>query len=472
MLRERYRTQEVDKNLSYRDRYALLKKAFPQAPPITAFIKDTLPFFTKGGQQELVLAHALALKREWSQEFWKRKTDRLNITDEERKDFQVVVIPPNHQKNGDKDFSKKFYADLKNHQLGKYPVAKLIRGERYSQDSFEGPHNIKHFRRAKSIYIVASPLSKGDFADIKFVAQQYLMNGAKEVILVSPFMADQREDKNIAKSKEGKPIKYNGRIIKMMAWMGSLSPFINKIINFEPHSSAAQAIAALYGIPFAPISYEEELVGKISDRLRKTKKRDFDPSKWKVVRPDIGRNLVATRLEERFGIEGVHLSQVRNSDNLVKKANELSEELKKKLIGTNVILYDDEAGTFGTLKNVVKKLVPAKVKSINIFLGHARLQQGWIRNLNWIMEKCRKNNIKLKVYITDSRVPVGSLSRFMAKEKNKGLINMVSIAKKVRNAIEANVAGVDFASETNFKGVNYERAYLQFAKSESKFAGD
>lgn len=462
MVKERKINQEIQLNQPYRERYELLKKGVPswiKIPPFEAFIKNSLPYQLKRGQKEVVYTHALALKREWSKIFWENKTKKLGLTESERKDFQVVVIPPSRQKNGDKDFSKKFYADLKINKLGKYPVAKYIRGKRYSGDPYESRYAIENFKSAKSVYIVASPLSKGDFADIKFVAEQYLMNGAKEVILVAPFIADQRDDKNVKKTKQGEPFEYNGRIIKIKAWMQSLNPFISKIITFETHSSATQAFAALAGIPLAPISYEEELIGQISHQL---KKKNFDPTKWKVVRPDLGRNLVAANIEQFFGIEGVNIDQVRDSDTLAKKAGTLSEELKRKLKGTNIILYDDEAGTFGTIKNVAKQLIPAEVKSIDIFLGHARLQQGWTANLKWIIEKCRKNNISLKIYVTDSRVPVGSLRHFMDKYPN--VIKILSVAKKTRNVIEANVKGVDFWTETNFKGINYEKGLLQYVK--------
>lgn len=455
---------------SYQARYELLKKGIPswvKIPPFHAFIEETLPYQLKSGQREVVYAHSLALRREWSGKFWNKKTEELGLTEAERKDFQVVVIPPSRDKNGDKDFTKKFYADFKNNRLGKYPVAKFIRGMRYSGDPNERRYDIENFRSAKSIYIVSSPLSKEDFADIKLVAGQYLMNGAKEVILIAPFMADQRDDKNVKKTKPGEPFEYNGRIIKIRQWMQSLGPLISKIITFETHSSAIQAFAALAGIPLAPISYEEELIGQISHRLRN---KNFDPTNWKVVRPDIGRNLVATRIEEHFGIEGVHINQVRDSDTLVKEAIALSEELKQKLKGTNVILYDDEAGTFGTIKNVAKKLIAAEVKSINIFLGHARLQQRWTANIKWIIEKCRKKNISLKVYVTNSRMPVGGLKDFM--NQYPGVIKIVSVAKKTRNVIEANVEGVDFWTETNFKGINYERGLLQYSKNDGQKDGD
>lgn len=456
--------QEIQLNQPYRERYGLLKNGIPswiKIPPFKAFVKETLPYQLKKGQKEVVFARSLALDREWSKNFWSKKTEQLNLTEAERKDFQVVVIPPSRLKNGDKDFTKKFYADLENHQLGKYPVAKYIRGKKYSGDSYERGYHIENFRSAKSVYIVASPLSKNDISDIKLAAGQYLMNGAKEVILVMPFMADQRDDKNIKKTKHGEPFEYNGRIIKIRQWMQSFGPLVSKIITFETHSSAPQALAALAGIPLAPISYEEELIGQIGHRLNN---KNFDPTQWKVVRPDIGRNLVASRIEERFKIEGVHINQVRDSDTLIKKAYILPEEIKQKLKGTNVILYDDEAGTFGTIKNVAKQLIQADVKSINIFLGHARLQQRWSANLKWIMKKCRDKNIVLNIYVTDSRVPIGGLKDFM--NQYPGVIKIISVAKKTRNVIEANVKGVNFWTETNFKGINYERGLLQYIKSD------
>ena len=450
--------QETD----YYKGYSALKKTYPlnrNFPGYFDFDRKTLPFKDKTGN--LVFPRALSLKRRHGENIWNKATRRL--TDEERQDFQIVIIPNRHEHDGDKDFSKKFQASLSESPLGKNPVAAFKRRMQYYEDPHEGERRVVGMVNVKSVYIVASPLDEQDFDEIRFIANQYLSNGALEVNLISPFLAYEREDKNIAKrSDPNQPPEYNARIIKIQSEMRSLGSVINRIATFEPHSSATHAFAALSGIALAPLSMEEELIGQISERI-KTEGSD----KWVVVRPDEGRNIVATRIEERFGLDGVHLSQIRISSNLRKSVELLQEDEKKRLKGRNVILYDDEGGSLGTIKNVViKHLLPSDVESINIFLAHARLQEGkpedhngWEDNLKAMIEAAKKHvpPIKLKIYTTDSRIPVGKLKKFMLEHQD--LIEIISVVDKTRRVIGAMVAGINFWRDKN--GTDWEAAVLQ-----------
>ncbi len=455
-------SERIHTELGYYRGYQALKATYPLTrnfPSYINFDRKTLPFKDETGN--LVFPRALSLKRKYGENIWNKATRRL--TDEERQDFQIVVIPSRHEHEGDKDFSKKFQASLFKSPLGKNPVATFKRGMQYYEDPHEGERKVVEMINVKSVYIVASPLNEQDFDEIRFIANQYLSNGALEVNLVSPFLAYEREDKNIAKKKNPNELsRYNGRIIKIQSEMRSLGSVINRIATYEPHSSATHAFAALSGIALAPLSMEEELIGQISKRIKAE-----GSGKWVVVRPDEGRNIVATRIEERFGLDGVHLSQIRISSNLTKSVEFLEEDEKKRLKGKNVILYDDEGGSLGTIKNVViKHLLPSDVESIHIFLAHARLQEGkpgdhngWEDNLKAMIEAAEKHEppIKLKIYTTDSRIPVGKLKKFMSEHRD--LIEIISVVDKTRRVIGAMVAGVNFWRDKN--GTDWEAAVLQ-----------
>lgn len=407
----------------------------------------TLP----NGEIKDVFPHALGMTREWGEKIWIKATNRL--TKEERKDCQVVIIPPKQEKLGNGDFSSTLLKDLKGEQIGKYPMA-IFRRTRY--EKIEYGKNIDGQRKVKSVYIVASAVTEEDLSNIRAVAQEYRDEGAIEVNLIAPFIKDEREDKNVSKGSKNKKGTYNGRIIKIKNVMKGLSGFIDRIVTFEPHSAATHTFAALNDIALAPLSLEEELIGQIKDQIWASRK------KWVVVRPDAGRNLVATRIEKIFGIPGVHLEKLRDSVSRESKTNNLTEKERKALKGKNAILYDDEGGTLGTIKDIVmKKFIPAGVTSINIFLGHARLQTKWRKNLNEIVDSARKNNIPINIYFSDSRRPLGNLKAALKETKFNKIIKIIPIKNKVKKVINACIGGVNFWMNNGNQGVDWEKEILQ-----------
>ena len=277
-------------------------------------------------------------------------------------------------------------------------------------------------------------------SDIRAVAQEYRDAGAIEVNLIAPFIKDEREDKNVSKGSKNKRGSYNGRIIKIKNVMESLSGFVDRIVTFEPHSAATHTFASLNDIALAPLSLEEELIGQIKDKIW------ANPKKWVVVRPDAGRNLVATRIEKIYGIPGVHLEKLRDSNTRKSETDSLTEKEKKVLKDKNTILYDDEGGTLGTIKDIVmKKFIPAGVAGINIFLGHARLQTKWRKNLNEIVDAAKKNNIPINIYFSDSRRPLGNLKSALRESKFRKIIKIIPIKEKVKKVIKACIGGVNLS---------------------------
>lgn len=424
---------------------------YPKKFPLKAYDWDTLPHLEiVNGEEVTVYSHALGMTRDWGEKIWMKATTRL--TKEERKDCQIVVIPPKHEKKDNGDFTSALFKDLKTEQIGKYPTAILNR-TRY--EKVEYGKNIEGQRKVKSVYIVASAVTEDDLADIRAVAQEYRDAGSIEVNLIAPFIKDEREDKNVGKGSKNKKGTYNGRIIKIKNVMESLSGFIDRIVTFEPHSAATHTFSSLSDIALAPLSLEEELIGQIKDQIWADRKN------WIVVRPDAGRNLVATRIERIYGIPGVHLEKLRDSVSRQSQTTNLTEKEKKALKGKNTILYDDEGGTLGTIKDIVmKKFIPAGVSSINIFLGHARLQKKWRKNLNEIVNEAKKNNIPVNIYFSDSRRPLGNLKSVLKESKFRKIIKIVPIKEKVKKAINACIGGVNFWVNNGNQGVDWEREIL------------
>lgn len=428
-------------------RYLLLRS---KKVPLSGFVEDTLPYPGRNG--EVVFRKALALKREWSAEHWRQKlTERSK---EDRENCQVVVIPPRDPNNNNKDFSEAMLNDLKQNPLGRYPVAHLER-QPYHDDTGDSGRKVVGRKKVKTVYIVASIVDDHDVADVQHVASQYKLYGEDvEVNLVSPFIKGERDDKSVEIIKGKKKKEHTGKIVSILSTMQSLSPFVNNIFTYETHSSATQAFAAMFGMDLIPFSLYEELIAPIKNKI-------LDHREWRLVRPDVGRTMIAKRLSEILDMKGVSLSKFRKGDDdLGSEDKPLTPQEIRLLKGKNALLYDDEGATLGTVKDVtLNHLLKAGVKSVNILLGHARLQKGWNKNLKKMIEACNAKKIPLKIYITDSRVPIGDLNSLI--EDYPDNIELVSVADKTRRVIEASINGVDFFHDNNWGGTDWERLILQ-----------
>lgn len=437
--------ETIQKNLDYEKRYQLLG---PTKVPLSAFVKDTLPYLGRNG--EVVFKKALTLRREWSAADYQTMLE--GRTQFQREDFQVVVIPPRDSNNKNKDFTEEFINNLNENKLGKYPVAKLERQE-YKDDDGDQGRSVNGRKKVKTVYIVASIVDDHDLADVQYVAYKYKQYGADvEINLVSPFIKGERDDKTVELKGKEKVKKHTGKIPSIAVTMQALSPFINNIYTYETHSSATQAFAAVYGMRLVPISLQNELIGAFLNNQKM-----FDPKDWREVRPDFGRTMVARRICDILKMKGVSLSKFRKGDTMESSSSPLTDDEIKLLSGHNVLLYDDEAATFGTVEDItLNHLLKANVKSINILLGHGRLQRGWDENLEKMIKACDENNIPLKIYITNSRRPIDTsdLSGFI--KNHPGKIEVVSVTQKNIDLIKTTVDGVNL-----FYDYNWERSILQ-----------
>lgn len=442
----------INKEYIYKQRYGLLKKDHPDVkkfPPIDAFVKGTLPYLDKEGH--VVYERALSLERPWAEEFWMEKTNKL--TKKEREDFQIAVIKPYDVRNGDSDFSREFTKKIKKTHSGPHEIFEFKR-KKFEEKGHEYSRETIGMVKTNVAYIVASIVTEQDLKDVQTIASNYRRLGVKEIVLIAPFFMDEREDKNVGTRKDGSKY-YNGRDIKIRTDMQQLSGLVDKIMTCERHSGATDAFGAIYDIAVAPISFEEELIGQINNKFLDKEERKL----WELLSPDAGRTLVGERISEKIKKKPIHLEQIRNTSTGKKEMKPLTIEQKKRLENKHIMLYDDEGGTLGTIKNCVFAAVDARVKDIHIFLGHARLQKGWRKNLNDIINKCKTAGIGVTIYTTNSRVPIGHLKMYY--EDHKKNIKVISIANKVDNMLRAAMAGINLWKEKNFDGVDYENSILQ-----------
>ncbi len=418
--------------------------------PKSAFVESTLPVVQNGRAQYF---RAPALTWKYSRELSNRKEEKLKL--KEPGNFQVVMVAPPHRGH---DFSVDLYNNLTEQPMGAHSVAE------YKETPFgrdvETRIDVVNEEVPETVFIVASPIEPNDYMLINEVASRYRKNPrVKKIVLVAPFMANQREDKNAKIDPSTGEITYTGQTIMIAGVMEMLSKNFDKIINFEPHSSASQAWAAENGIPFAPVSLWRYMADEFVEKLGYNSEM-FNPEEYAFIRPDKGRNIAALRIQEYLDIENkVNFEKDRDGKSNT-SFKDLTPEQIEQVRDKNLLLYDDEGATFGTMQGVISKLIEAKagVKSINILLGHARFAEGfydvegkyhrgWRENMDLIIDQAEKAGIKIKFLISNSRQALGDIYSY-AKVK-PGLIDFVDVSPLIRQAIETEVNGINFWKNKN-----------------------
>lgn len=244
---------------------------------------------------------------------------------------------------------------------------------------------------------------------------------AQMVTLAATFIGGGRSDKNV--KKDG---SYVSKTINIRAEIGALAPFVDRMMGFEPHSSATQAYAAKFGVPFAPLSPWQYLINILRSRA------DIVPDV--IVRPDIGRNLAAVRIGKHLGLLSV--SFLKSRDETGVEIYELPPEDQELVRGRVGVLYDDEADSVETLEKIANANLRYGMKALYACIVHPKFTGGWRERLEHPLLK--------GVFVTDSRPPIGNVGLL---EK----IEIVSLAPLLREIIEADIEGVNFWQDEKFR---------------------
>jgi len=379
------------------------------------FVKDKKPIKDKEGRNLFI--HAPGLTYEFSQQFWQAKNNEVN-RQIKRENCQIVVLNPHPN-----DVTHVLYKSLKHRPLGKYPIATTI-----EQEFPNGELKIlldNEEIKAESVYIIASILNEKDFSRVRKVADHYKNTlKTKIVTLICPYLGSTREDKNVNSRGE-----YEPSVTSVRAEIGGLSPFIDRMIVVEPHSYAAQACAAYFGIPFLPTSPWKLMTDEL------LKKMKIIPENTVVIRPDKGRNLAACRIGKYLKISSVSFDKVRVSGQAV-TLYELSDREKTLVKNKCGIIYDDEASTMATMYAIAEALMGYGAKTLMVCLIHCAFTYGWENRI--------KHPLFTTVLGTDSRQPIGNIN--IADN-----IQLVSLEPLLREIIEADIKGINFWKDKYFR---------------------
>jgi len=414
--------------------------------PRSAFIKSTLPQLDKTGHG--VSVRAEAVRRMSSQVHWDYKNESLKIQDKE--DYQIVVIPSSHRtpkkhNSSPVDVTNEVADILRKETIGKYPVA--IYKESDFADDLEKRKMLDRQKVPETTYIIASPITERDYLLIQTTASRLKKRGVKKIVIIAPFLGFAREDKDGILDKDGRVID-TGQMLTLRAALQGLRGLVDFIYTFEPHSSATQAWAAESGIQLAPISLWKFMIGQIIEKEKINRKNLIS------MGPDIGRNIATKKIADYFNVPVIGLNKHRDPKTRRIWFDKLSKEQRKILLGKDrkgskdLILYDDEGASLGTSKDVIEELITKyKPKSIRLILAHQRFtdsfvdykgvyHDGWKKNLNRILELAQQHNVELKIYLSNSREPIGDMEEF-GERINQHLINIVPyIFQQIANDVQ------------------------------------
>lgn len=395
----------------------------PDAP--TVLSEDT---FRRTSEGQLVVDRAAQLRYEDSSRHWQALNDEMSERID-RRNFQIVPL-----------FSKRdnLPGNLYPMGNGQSPLAELI-SERFP----DGEPNLTILHEqpgADHLYIVGSIEGVEDYFKVLAKSDHYKHTlNAQYVTLIATYLAFTRQDKNVDSKGQ-----YQPKTLNIRTAMRGLENFVDRMIVYEPHSTATQYYAwNAAGIPLAPITPWKSVMKEVLSQPVAVSKDELilpDPENALIVGPDKGRNWAATRIAEEFGLPYLSLDKTRLDGFTVEFARPSDTEIAL-LEGRIAFVYDDEGSTFGTVNGLAKLLEKYGVRAFIPVVVHIKGSDDWSGNIDHPLIK--------SVYITDSREPVRDAFDVYGHPKIRGL----TLANLTRELIRADVEGVNFWEEPSYSGV-------------------
>lgn len=393
-----------------------------------SYFKSQLPELKRDQLDRVVIDHAPELPYEFSESFWEATNKRMDETID-RSDFQIVFAD---MQRG--DLISNLAQDTE--MTGAHQPASIF--EDRFPDQEPDRRVIGERPGVEHAYIIASILDEADFSRVRGIADHYKHTlGTEFITLIAPYLATTRQDKNV--DKEGSA--YKPKTINIRAELGGLSPFIDRLIAFEPHSSATQYYAAQCGIPLAPLSpwkpVMEELMKEGIYVPQEDRETMINQDNTVIVGPDQGRNIAAVRISQHFGLPYVSFKKVRLSGYEV-EVHELSIEDQNKVNGRIALSYDDEGSTFGTVRRLSDALQRYNASAFGVAVVHGKFTGDWRHNV--------RHPLLTKILVTDSRAPISRID----DGYNGPKIATMSLKDFTYEVIEADIQRVNFWSYPKF----------------------
>lgn len=376
--------------------------------------------------ETLVFARSLVLNPLIAQRIWEEQSSKVDL--EVREKAPIIVIAPREQEVC-YAFSKRYSREAFNGN----PLV-ITSDIPFPDGEYKTIVNINMEKPPKSVYLIGSVLIPDDLVRICRVADHLKGTlGVKSITLVAPFLSSTRQDKNV-NPRTG---EYVPETLNVRADLKVLGSFVNRLIVIEPHSFATQAFAVQAGIPtllMSPWKYELDCVLKESG---------ISPKDIVIARPDAGRIVVATRMEQELGVKGISFEKTRIGSGRV-VMNDLTMDEAELIKDKIVFCFDDEISSMGTIFSLAEACERYKAQGLIILVVHGKFTLEWKERLAYPIIKA--------VYVTDSRPPVCKYEDLIAS----GKIHIIPLSPFLSDILKADIAGVDF-----YKSKSWEKHILQ-----------
>jgi phosphoribosylpyrophosphate synthetase len=280
---------------------------------------------------------------------------------------------------------------------------------------------------AEHIIIFASPTTYKDLAHIQQVAGHYKNElNARYITLLTTYLIGTRQDKN-CDSKGG----YQPTPINIDAIIRGLF-YVDSFMVVEPHSFGTQTAAAEVGKPLFPATPWKYLMDMVLHKEINIDGEDIFLTRENTIiaRPDKGRNIAASRISNYYELEHVSFDKKRLSPTETKLS--LPPKDRKKVKGKICVLYDDEFNTCQTIGQIATKLREYGALGLIVVGVHGKFTGDW--------KKYIENPMIKKIYVTDSRRPIGDITPSI----DSGKIEVISLQGLICQILEADARRVNF----------------------------
>lgn len=394
------------------------EKRFHDPTKLDIYTEETKPYRDQEGR--MVVAHAPEVRYEVASRMWEEKNQEMNETIV-RENFQIVIVNPD-----ERNITGTLLSSFRSKNLGNSDIAftQAFPFEDNEKDLCPQREDLK----SNHVYLVASTSTYEKYADLASAAFHYKYElNTPYVTLIATYLGHGRQDKNASDSSG-----YNGKIINIGARLYSLAPFIDRAYVFEPHSYATPGFAAAAGIPLAPISPWQEVTERLFEEMSKRQLGNplDNPDGFVIAGPDIGRNMAATRISQKYGITMVSGEKVRISE--TQTEIQFPHEQAQYIYGRFAFCYDDEVSSFGTGESLMQALEADGARGFAMAGIHTKLTNEW--------DRIMKNPFLEFLLLTDSRTPVTDDERIKANSKKIVFHSLVESTKRI---IEIDVAGIN-----------------------------
>jgi ribose-phosphate pyrophosphokinase len=275
--------------------------------------------------------------------------------------------------------------------------------------------------RGKEVVIIQSftPDVSDNLLELLMMLDAARSASAKTVHAVIPYYSYARSDK-----KDEPRISIAGRLIAdLLATAGA-----GHVMTMELHSPQ---VHGFFRVPTDHLTAHGEFVRHFRAR---------DLSNTIVVAPDIGHAKRATKLARALGIGVAAGDKERLSDNQVRVNGIIGD-----VSGKEVILFDDETATGGSVEAIVEVLRGFGVKKVTLACTHGIFAGSALQRLAAIPE--------LVEIVTTNTVPI-------PKEKRLPHMTVLSVAPIFGEAIRRNIAGQSVGALFAFWPDSEERAWM------------